>query len=37
VILLNNVSENFVGLAYQDKDIVFRFILGYSSLVDFGP
>jgi len=25
------------GLAYQDKDIVFRFIIEYSSLRDFGP
>jgi hypothetical protein len=25
------------GLAYQGKDIVFRFILEYSSLMDFGP
>ncbi len=28
---------NFVGLAYQGKDIVFRFIIEYSSLRDFGP
>ncbi len=28
---------NFVGLAYQGKDIVFRFIIEYSSLKDFGP
>jgi hypothetical protein len=27
----------FVGLAYQGKDIVFRFIKEYSSLRDFGP
>ncbi len=29
----------FVGLAYQEgkKDIVFRFIIEYSSLRDFGP
>jgi hypothetical protein len=26
----------FVGLAYQGKDIVFRFIIEYSSLRDFG-
>jgi hypothetical protein len=26
-----------VGIAYQDKDIVFRFIIEYSSLRDFGP
>jgi len=28
---------HFVGLAYQCKDIVFGFIIEYSSLVDFGP
>jgi hypothetical protein len=28
---------HFVGLAYQGKDIVFRSIIEYSSLVDFGP
>jgi hypothetical protein len=27
----------FVGLAHQVKDIVFRFIVEYSSLRDFGP
>jgi hypothetical protein len=27
---------HFVGLAYQGKDIVFRFIIEYSSLRDFG-
>ncbi len=27
----------FVGLAYQGKDIVFRFIIECSSLRDFGP
>jgi hypothetical protein len=27
----------FVGLAYQGKDLVFRFIIEYSSLRDFGP
>jgi hypothetical protein len=27
---------NFVGLAYQGKDIVFRSIIEYSSLRDFG-
>jgi len=27
----------FVGLAYQGKDIVFRFIIEYNSLRDFGP
>jgi len=30
--------ERFVlGLAYQGKDIVFRFIIDYSSFMDFGP
>jgi hypothetical protein len=27
----------FVGLACQGNDIVFRFIIEYSSLRDFGP
>jgi hypothetical protein len=27
----------FVGLAHQGKDIVFRFIIEFSSLRDFGP
>jgi len=27
----------FFGVAYQGKDIVFRFIIEYSSLRDFGP
>ncbi len=27
----------FVGLAYEGNDIVFRFIIEYSSLRDFGP
>jgi hypothetical protein len=27
--------EQFVGLAYQGMDIVFRFIIEYSSLRDF--
>jgi hypothetical protein len=26
-----------IGLAYQVKDIVFRFSIEYSSLRDFGP
>jgi hypothetical protein len=30
--------ESFVGRAYyQGKDVVFRFIIEYSSLRDFGP
>jgi hypothetical protein len=31
------LPKAFVGLAYQGKDIVFRFIIEYSSLRDFGP
>jgi hypothetical protein len=27
----------FIGLTDQGKDIVFRFIIEYSSLMDFGP
>jgi hypothetical protein len=27
----------FIGLAYQGKDIVFRFNLEYCGLMDFGP
>jgi hypothetical protein len=30
-------GSSFVGLAYQGKDIVFRFIIEYSSLRAFGP
>ncbi len=30
-------SPCFVGVAYQGKDIVFRFIIEYNSLRDFGP
>jgi len=30
-------GEVLVGLAYQGKDIVFRFIIEYSSLRDFAP
>ncbi len=33
----NSTAQLFVGLAYQGKDIVFRFIIEYSSLRDFGP
>jgi competence transcription factor ComK len=33
-----NLSCKFIGLAYQGKkDIVFRFIIEYSSARDFGP
>jgi len=28
---------NFVGVAYQGKDIVFRFIIEYNNLRNFGP
>jgi hypothetical protein len=28
---------NFIGLAYQGKDSVFRFIIEYSILMNFGP
>ncbi len=28
---------SFIGIAYQGKDIVFRFIKEYSSLSDLGP
>jgi hypothetical protein len=32
------IVYSFVGLAYcQGKDTVFRFIIEYSSLMDFGP
>jgi hypothetical protein len=31
------LSVAFFGLAYQGKDIVFRLIIEYSSLRDFGP
>ncbi len=34
---LAHFSAYFVGLAYRGKDIVFRFIIEYSSLRDFGP
>jgi hypothetical protein len=27
----------FIDLTYQGKDIAFRFIIEYSSLMDFGP
>jgi hypothetical protein len=36
---LNQEELVLIGLAYyyQGKDIVFRFIIEYSSLMDFGP
>jgi hypothetical protein len=33
--IASNLMPGFVGLAYQGKDIVFRFIIEYSSLRDF--
>jgi hypothetical protein len=37
-VIFFSLSLVFVGLAYQGKDIVFRFIIEYSSsLRDFGP
>jgi hypothetical protein len=40
-LLLTPMGENlgfeFVGLAYQGKVVVFRFIIEYSILKDFGP
>jgi len=36
-ILPMNKGWKFVGLAYQGKDIVFRFIIEYSGLRDFSP
>jgi hypothetical protein len=35
--ITNEIALSFVGLAYQGKDIVFRFSMEYSSLRDFGP
>jgi hypothetical protein len=29
--------HSFYGIAYQGEDIVFQFIIEYSSLMDFGP
>jgi hypothetical protein len=33
--LCHSHAYNFIGLAYQGKDIVFRFIIEYSSFRDF--
>jgi hypothetical protein len=33
----SSLENTFVGLALVGKDIVFRFIIEYSSLRDFGP
>jgi hypothetical protein len=34
--LVDMSNCHFIGLAYQGKDAVFRFIIEYSSLMDFG-
>ncbi len=34
---MEKTNTLFFGLAFQGKDIVFRFIIEYSSLMDFGP
>jgi hypothetical protein len=36
-LLMTHFDFFICGLAYQGKDIVFRFIIEYSSLRDFGP
>ncbi len=36
-VLSSAYFQQFVGVAYQGKDIVFRLIIDYSSLRDFGP
>jgi hypothetical protein len=33
----SSLENTFIGLAYQGKDIMFKFIIEYSSLRDFGP
>jgi hypothetical protein len=35
--VMNEDNEHFIGLKYRDKDIVFRFILEYSRLMDLTP
>jgi hypothetical protein len=35
--LLLAKPSNFIGFTYQGEDVVFRFIIEYSSLRDFGP
>jgi hypothetical protein len=35
--LEQTVWNDVVALAYQGKDMVFRFIMQYSTLMDFGP
>jgi hypothetical protein len=36
-LICKDIRPFFIRLTYQGKDIVFRFILVYSSLVEFGP
>jgi hypothetical protein len=36
-VVVSSLFEQFIGLAFVGKDIVFRFIIEYSSLRDFGP
>jgi hypothetical protein len=36
-VYMQSFSSCFVSLSYQGKDIVFKFIIQYSSLRDFGP
>jgi hypothetical protein len=35
--ILPNVTKSVFGPAYQGKDILFRFIIEYSSLSNFAP
>jgi hypothetical protein len=37
IIWENIIIILFIGLAYQGKNIVFRFVIEYNSLRDFGP
>jgi len=38
MLIINQITFfDFFGLAYQGKDIVFRFVIEYNSLRDFGP
>jgi hypothetical protein len=36
-LVLSCIFDTFVCVAYQGKDIVFRLIIEYNSLRDFGP
>jgi hypothetical protein len=37
VLAVDLASLKFIGLAYQGKDIVLRFVIEFSSLRDFDP